>query len=384
MRELIRKQYKSWTSKEEEALAAGVHKYGSGNWKTILKYSKFARYLARKSCGDLWKKWRTMAFRVSNEKLKTMSPKVKKVVAARLEAINDGKSSAFAERKERGITGSGWTVEEEEALAAGVEKYGTSKWKHILEDPEFGPVLAIHPCTSLANKWRNLTDSVSEEKLRRMSCKVREVMDASLRSKINDDQGEETERVSKMEEDTEESTMSTKVRKVVDDEVQNSANPNEAVKETERVPDHEMVEEDETLMMDVESSADPAEAVKENERILKMKEDAKSMLLLAKEIWGHCSTEGTNRVSAPACPQAVKESKRISEIAEDIDRFSAAPPPQAEKKTKIFSEMEEDTDRGPAPAPPKAVEETKRVSETAEDTKSMLLFMNQIYERFTQ
>ncbi|KAM5576826.1 single myb histone 4-like [Rosa sericea] len=377
MRELIRKQYKSWTSKEEEALAAGVHKYGSGNWKTILKYSKFAR----KSCGDLWKKWRTMTFRVSDEKLKPMSPKVKKVVAARLEAINDGKSSAFAERKERGITGSGWTVEEEEALAAGVEKYGTSKWKHILEDPEFGPVLAIHPCTSLANKWRNLTDSFSEEKLRRTSYKVRKAVDASLRSKINDDQGEETERVSEMEEDTEESTMSTKVRKVVD-EVQNSANPNEAVKETERVP--EMAEEVETLMMDAESSADPAEAVKENERILKMKEDAKSMLLLAKEIWGHCSTEDTNRVSAPAFPEAVKESKRISEIAEDIDRFSAAPAPQAEKKNEIISEMEEDTNRVPAPAPPKAVEETKRISETAEDTKSMLLFMNQIYGRFMQ
>lgn len=75
----------------------------------------------------------------------------------------------------------------------------------------------------------------------------------------------------------------------------------------------------------------------------------------------------------------------ILEIAEDIDRFSAAPAPQAEKKTKIISEMEEDTNRvpAPAPAPPKAVEETKRISETAEDTKSMLLFMNQIYERFT-
>ncbi|KAL6222702.1 hypothetical protein ACLB2K_006093 [Fragaria x ananassa] len=238
MRELIRKQHKSWTSKEEEALAAGVQKHGVGNWKTILKYSKFARYLAQKSSSDLWKKWETMTFRVSDEKLKPLSPKVKKIVAANLEleGINDRQSSASGDH----------------------------------------------------------------------------------------DQEEKVERILEMEEDKEESTMSTKVKNHVDD-VQNSANAEEGeVKETERVS--KMAEKEETSMMDAQSSANPSEAFKETERIMKMKEfeDAKSMLLLANLIMERFSPQNTNQVSASvatAFSQAVKESKRASEMAEGIDSF---------------------------------------------------------------
>lgn len=291
MRELIRKQHKSWTSKEEEALAAGVQKHGAGNWKTILKYSKFARYLAQKSSSDLWKKWETMTFRVSDEKLKPLSPKVKKIVAANLEleGINDRQSSAFGDR----------------------------------------------------------------------------------------DQEEKVERILEMEEDKEESTMSTKVKNHVDD-VQNSANAEEGeVKETERVS--KMAEKEETSMMDAQSSANPSEAFKETERIMKMKEfeDAKSMLLLANLIMERFSPQNTNQVSASvatAFSQAVKESKRASEMAEGIDRFSATSPPQAEKETEVTSRMKEDTNQ--VPAPPQAV------SETVEDIRSMLLLLSEICERF--
>lgn len=34
-----------------------------------------------------------------------------------------------------------WTSEEEDALKAGVAKHGTGRWKNILRDPEFAPVL---------------------------------------------------------------------------------------------------------------------------------------------------------------------------------------------------------------------------------------------------
>ena len=34
-----------------------------------------------------------------------------------------------------------WTVEEEEALRKGVEKYGPGKWRSIQKDPRFGPDL---------------------------------------------------------------------------------------------------------------------------------------------------------------------------------------------------------------------------------------------------
>ena len=35
-----------------------------------------------------------------------------------------------------------WTKEQEEALWAGVKKYGAGKWKVILSDPQFGPALS--------------------------------------------------------------------------------------------------------------------------------------------------------------------------------------------------------------------------------------------------
>ncbi|KAK9902595.1 hypothetical protein M0R45_001528 [Rubus argutus] len=244
MRALKRKQYKKWTWKEEEALAAGVAKYGLGNWKTILQDSKFAPCFTSKSSVGRWRRKKT--------------------------------------------------------LAAGLVKYGMSKWKHIREDPEFGPILDIHSCRSLMNKWRNLTDRVSEEKLRRMSYKVRKVVDAYLRNKINDDDPaeaveEEAERISEMEEDTEEISMSCEVRNVMDD------NPAEAAKE----------------LNDVHNSDDPAQAVKEKERVSKVAEDIESMLVLLKEICGRCMAEDTNRVSAASPPEAVKETARVSETAED-------------------------------------------------------------------
>jgi len=34
-----------------------------------------------------------------------------------------------------------WTNEEEDALIAGIERHGPGKWKAILLDPHFGPLL---------------------------------------------------------------------------------------------------------------------------------------------------------------------------------------------------------------------------------------------------
>ncbi|KAL6224948.1 hypothetical protein ACLB2K_003802 [Fragaria x ananassa] len=343
MRELIRKQHKSWTSKEEEALAAGVQKHGAGNWKTILKYSKFARYLAQKSSSDLWKKWETMTFRVSDEKLKPLSPKVKKIVASNLEleGINDRQSSAFDDH------------DQEEKVERILE---------MEEDKEDG-------------KGKNDMDDVQNY------------------ANAEEEEVKETERVSIMAEKEETSMM----------DAQSSADPSEAVKETERIMKMKefedaksmllegeqkgfgMAEEEETSMMDAQSSADPSEAVKETERIMKMKEfeDAKSMLLLANLIMERFSPQNTNLVSdsvATAFSQAVKESKRASEMAEGIDRFSTTSPPQAEKETEVTSRMKEDTKQVPAPAPAPAPPQA--VSETVEDTRSMLLLLSESCERF--
>ncbi|KAL4302706.1 hypothetical protein GQ457_10G001120 [Hibiscus cannabinus] len=50
-----------------------------------------------------------------------------------------------------------WTAEEEEALRAGVAKYGKGNWKLIQRDPEFSPFLFARSNIDLKDKWRNLS-----------------------------------------------------------------------------------------------------------------------------------------------------------------------------------------------------------------------------------
>ncbi|KAF3625231.1 Single myb histone 2 [Capsicum annuum] len=49
-----------WTPDEEAALKAGVHKYGPGKWRTILKDPEFSKVLSSRSNVDLKDKWRNM------------------------------------------------------------------------------------------------------------------------------------------------------------------------------------------------------------------------------------------------------------------------------------------------------------------------------------
>ncbi|KAI3463248.1 hypothetical protein Pfo_019911 [Paulownia fortunei] len=49
-----------------------------------------------------------------------------------------------------------WTAEEEEALKAGVAKHGAGKWKNILIDSEFARILANRSNVDLKDKWRNM------------------------------------------------------------------------------------------------------------------------------------------------------------------------------------------------------------------------------------
>lgn len=52
-----------------------------------------------------------------------------------------------------------WSIEEEEALSAGVERYGHGKWKHILSDPQFASTLVLRSNIDLKDKWRNMSVS---------------------------------------------------------------------------------------------------------------------------------------------------------------------------------------------------------------------------------
>ena len=46
-------QKQKWTTEEEEALLAGVAKYGPGRWKNIIKDPEFALSLSNRSNIDL-------------------------------------------------------------------------------------------------------------------------------------------------------------------------------------------------------------------------------------------------------------------------------------------------------------------------------------------
>ncbi|CAI9261949.1 unnamed protein product [Lactuca saligna] len=54
-----------------------------------------------------------------------------------------------------------WTLEEENALRAGVDKYGTGKWVKILTDEDLAPCLIARTNIDLKDKWRNLCGNAS-------------------------------------------------------------------------------------------------------------------------------------------------------------------------------------------------------------------------------
>ncbi|KAL7605044.1 single myb histone 1 [Lactuca sativa] len=54
-----------------------------------------------------------------------------------------------------------WTLEEENALRAGVDKYGTGKWMKILTDEDLAPCLIARTNIDLKDKWRNLCGNAS-------------------------------------------------------------------------------------------------------------------------------------------------------------------------------------------------------------------------------
>ncbi|KAI5585235.1 hypothetical protein BDE02_06G131900 [Populus trichocarpa] len=74
-----------------------------------------------------------------------------------------------------------WTSEEEEALRAGVAKHGTGKWKNIQRDPEFNPYLYSRSNIDLKDKWRNMTVSAGSQSVKDKSrtTKVKSIPDAA-------------------------------------------------------------------------------------------------------------------------------------------------------------------------------------------------------------
>ncbi|WJX86450.1 hypothetical protein P8452_68759 [Trifolium repens] len=65
-----------------------------------------------------------------------------------------------------------WTSEEEDALVAGIKKHGAGKWKTILLDPQFAPLLTSRSNIDLKDKWRNMNVYVTAQGVRTPKPKV--------------------------------------------------------------------------------------------------------------------------------------------------------------------------------------------------------------------
>uniref|UniRef100_A0A7C8ZI41 MYB transcription factor n=1 Tax=Opuntia streptacantha TaxID=393608 RepID=A0A7C8ZI41_OPUST len=80
-----------------------------------------------------------------------------------------------------------WTTEEEEALRAGVAKYGPGKWKFIQKDPEFNQFLHSRSNIDLKDKWRNMSAAGqgSRDKLRTPKAKANPNLDVPTTPSVN-------------------------------------------------------------------------------------------------------------------------------------------------------------------------------------------------------
>ncbi|GAB2267732.1 hypothetical protein Dimus_002714 [Dionaea muscipula] len=80
-----------------------------------------------------------------------------------------------------------WTAEEEEALRAGVVKYGAGKWKFIQRDPEFNQFLHSRSNIDLKDKWRNMSAAAGQGGSREKSkmLKAKTSQDAAIVPSFN-------------------------------------------------------------------------------------------------------------------------------------------------------------------------------------------------------
>ncbi|KAK2353180.1 eukaryotic initiation factor 4A-10 [Trifolium repens] len=65
-----------------------------------------------------------------------------------------------------------WTSEEEDALVEGIKKHGAGKWKTILLDPQFAPLLTSRSNIDLKDKWRNMNVYTTAQGVRTPKPKV--------------------------------------------------------------------------------------------------------------------------------------------------------------------------------------------------------------------
>ncbi|PWA62397.1 ulp1 protease family catalytic domain, Homeodomain-like protein [Artemisia annua] len=174
------------TTQEEEPLRPGVEKRGLDKWLAFLSDSRNVSSSANRTNTNLKDKCQTVGKSSDvpqdsgiNDSMHplappTTPPRYQKWTIEEEEALRAGVekhgfgnwlailsdfqfASTLANRSN--INLKKWTAEEEEALCAGVEKHGYGNWLAILSDSQFASSLANRSNINVKDKWRTLSRS---------------------------------------------------------------------------------------------------------------------------------------------------------------------------------------------------------------------------------
>ncbi|KAM7476063.1 hypothetical protein LguiB_023306 [Lonicera macranthoides] len=257
-------QKQKWKPEEEEALKAGVAKYGTGRWKNILMDPEFASSLSHRSNIDLKDKWRNMG--CSNGVQFTV-PRVKAITAGPLSGAQNSASAVplyaddvigdTAKSPVNGKAAPRYNAMIFEALSTIKDSNG-SDLATIVSFIEQRHEVPQNFRRSLSSKFRRLVLQGKLEKIK--NCY--KITDTGLGTK----------------------TPSPKQKDVRPRPSQHSSIiiPSQTIEDVALSAAY--------MIADAESKSFlAAEAVKEAERVSKMTEDAEAVLHLIKEIYEHCS-----------------------------------------------------------------------------------------------
>ncbi|KAE8718832.1 putative Lycopene epsilon cyclase, chloroplast precursor [Hibiscus syriacus] len=253
-----------WTAEEEEALRAGVAKYGKGNWKLIQRDTELSPFLFARSNIDLKDKWRNLSGgpggHGSREKSRSSKPKPKpstdgpqssvvvKQTALPKPLIDDSSKSFTPNRYNEMII---------EAVSALKEPNG-SDHRAIVGYIEQRQEVPLSFKKQLCSRLKRL---VALEKLEKVHNRYKIRKDGTFGTK----------------------TPTPKQKGMRPKKFRNTGRITcDAVKEASATAAYLIVEAENKSFL-------AAEAVKEAERVSKMAEDTDSLLQLAKEILKTCS-----------------------------------------------------------------------------------------------
>ncbi|OMP08312.1 hypothetical protein CCACVL1_01127 [Corchorus capsularis] len=265
-------QKQKWTADEEEALLNGVTKHGPGKWKNILKDPEFAPFLTHRSNIDLKDKWRNLSVSTSaqgSRSDKSRLPKVKAIVASLPNATNSAPAAARAQ-----------TVTTDTAVADPSNSNLDGK-----NGPRYNAMI-FEALSAIKDTNGSDVPSIFSYIAQRheVAENFRRLLSSRLRRLVSQGKLEKVANNYRIRKDTVVGTK-TPSPKAKDNKLrQNSGtlSSSETVEDAASTAAYKVADAENKSFL-------AAEAVKESERVSKMAEDTESMLEFVKEIYEQCS-----------------------------------------------------------------------------------------------